>query len=292
MHIAIYGRAFNEKYSPFVAKLFSKLKENRIELIIYRPFFEFLSERINIDKNAALFSSYEDIKRKADIIFSIGGDGTFLESATFVRSAEIPILGINTGRMGFLSSFAIEDFASAVDAIIQKNYSLDQRTMLRLNTPANLFADTNFALNEVTIHKKDTSAMIIIHAELDGKFLNSYWADGLIVATSTGSTAYSLSCGGPIVLTDCENFVISPIAPHNLNVRPIVVSDKSTLKLRVEGRSQSFLVSLDSRSEAISADIELTITKNDFKVSLLRPAGYDHLHTLRNKLSWGLDKRN
>lgn len=292
MQIAIYGRAFNEKFSTYVERLFSKLTKSNISYIIYRPFFDFLKERIKLESNAPLFSSYGELRGKADFIFSIGGDGTFLESATFVRSSEIPIMGINTGRMGFLSSFAIEDYDAAIDAIIHNNYILDQRTMLRLDTPGNLFGDINYALNEITIHKKDTSSMIIIHAELDGKFLNSYWADGLIISTPTGSTAYSLSCGGPIVLPDCENFVISPIAPHNLNVRPIVVSEKSTIKLRVEGRSQGFLVSLDSRSETISSEVELIITKNKFKISLLRPATEGQLNTIRSKLNWGLDKRN
>lgn len=292
MHVAIYGRAFNEKFSPYVEKLFVKLKEKKISFSIYLPFFEYLSSRVKMDKNVTLFSSYEEIKGKTDFIFSIGGDGTFLESTTFVRSSEIPVMGINTGRMGFLSSFAIDEIDVAMEAIVNKTYTLDQRTMLRLDTPDKLFGDANFALNEITIHKKDTSAMIIIHAHLDGKFLNSYWADGLIISTPTGSTAYSLSCGGPIVLPDCGNFVISPIAPHNLNVRPIVVSDKSKIKLRVEGRSQSFLVSLDSRSETIHSDIELTVSKNNFNVTLLRPAVDGQLNTIRNKLNWGFDKRN
>lgn len=292
MHIAIYGRAFDEKFSPYVEKLFMKLKEMKISYSVFLPFFEYLSERINLGKDVSFFSSYSDIKGKTDFIFSIGGDGTFLESATFVRSSDIPIMGINTGRMGFLSSFAIDEIDAAMEAVINKTFTLDQRTMLRLDSPDKLFGDANFALNEVTIHKKDTSSMIIIHAHLDGKFLNSYWADGLIIATPTGSTAYSLSCGGPIVLPDCGNFVISPIAPHNLNVRPIVVSDRSKIKLTVEGRSQTFLVSLDSRSETISSDIELTVSKNDFNVSLLRPAADGHLTTIRNKLNWGFDKRN
>lgn len=292
MHIAIYGRAFDEKFSPYVEKLFMKLKEKKISYSVFLPFLEYLSGRIKIDKKVSFFSSYNEIKGKTDFIFSIGGDGTFLESTTFVRSSEIPIMGINTGRMGFLSSFAIDEIDAAMEAVINKSFILDQRTMLRLDSPQKLFGDANFALNEVTVHKKDTSAMIIIHAHLDGKFLNSYWADGLIIATPTGSTAYSLSCGGPIVLPDCGNFVISPIAPHNLNVRPIVVSDKSVIRLRVEGRSQTFLVSLDSRSETISSDIELTVSKNEFNVSLLRPAADGQLTTIRNKLNWGFDKRN
>lgn len=292
MHIAIYGRAFNEKFSPFVDRLFVSLKERKISFSIYLPFFEFIKHRMSICGNPATFSSYDEIKGKTDFVFSIGGDGTFLESTTFVRSSEIPIMGINTGRMGFLSSFAIDEIDVALNAIGNKSYSLDQRTLLRLETPCKLFGDTNFALNEVTVHKKDTSAMMIIHAHLDGKFLNSYWADGLIISTPTGSTAYSLSCGGPIVLPDSGNFVITPISPHNLNVRPIVVSDKCSISLRVEGRSQSFLVSLDSRSETISSEMELVVSKNSFNVSLLRPSNDGQLNTIRNKLNWGFDKRN
>ncbi len=292
MQIAIYGRTFNEKFFPFVENLFLKLNEKKISYSVFRPFYEYLSTKIKIEKPEILFSLHSEIKSKAEIFFSIGGDGTFLEAATFVRSSGIPIMGINTGRMGFLSSFAIDETDAAIHAIQTKNYLLDQRNLLHLETPSKLFGDANFALNEITIHKKDTSSMIIIHAHIDGKFLNSYWADGLIISTPTGSTAYSLSCGGPIVLPDCENFVISPIAPHNLNVRPIVVSDKSTIKLSVEGRSQSFLVSLDSRSETIHSDIELTISKNNFGINILRPPIDGHLNTIRNKLNWGFDKRN
>ncbi len=292
MHIAIYGRAFNEIFSSKVEGLLLKLKAKNISFSIYEPFFEFLKERMKIESGIPLFSTYEELQNNTDIIFSIGGDGTFLESTTFIRSSEIPVMGINTGRMGFLSSFAIGEVDAAIDAIINKNYSLDQRSMLRLDTPGKLFGNANFALNEITIHKKDTSSMIIIHAEMDGKFLNSYWADGLIISTPTGSTAYSLSCGGPIVMPDCSNFLICPIAPHNLNVRPVVVSGNSKIKLRVEGRSQTFLVSLDSRSETINSDIDLVVSKNNFNVTLLRPSSYEQMNTIRNKLNWGFDKRN
>jgi len=215
-----------------------------------------------------------------------------LDTVTLIRDSKIPILGINTGRLGFLSNISIQEIDQAMDALHSKKYTVDERALLKVKTEDNLFGETNFALNELTIHKKDSSSMITIHAYINDQYLNSYWADGLIIATPTGSTAYSLSCAGPIVVPGSENFVITPIAPHNLNVRPIVVSDNSEIKLKIEGRGMQFLASLDSRSETIDSKYELTIVKEKFKIGLIQLENQDFLRTIRNKLMWGIDKRN
>jgi NAD+ kinase len=226
-----------------------------------------------------------------ECLISIGGDGTILDTLTMVQDTMIPVMGINTGRLGFLSSISKEDVSRALEALREGQYSLDKRTLIKLDTTRNLFGDVNYALNELTIHKKDSSSMIIIHTYLNGEYLNSYWADGLIIATPTGSTGYSLSCGGPIVMPQSGNFVITPIAPHNLNVRPIVVSDKFVISLEVEGRSQYFLASLDSRSVTIDASIQLAVRKAEFSMNLIRLNNENFLGMLRNKLMWGHDLR-
>lgn len=290
MQIAIYGRVVSSEYYPYIQQLFDKLYEQNAALQIVEPFVDNLLPAIEIKSDYSTFNTSEEIK-KADFVFSIGGDGTILETITYVKDSEIPILGINTGRLGFLSSISINEIDNALEALQVKSYHLDKRTLLKLETNTKLFGDQNFALNEFTIHKKDSAAMIIVHAYLDGKFLNSYWADGLIISTSTGSTAYSLSCGGPILLPGNGNFVINPVAPHNLNVRPFVVPNDSKITLRVEGRSDSYLVSLDSRSETIYPNLDLHISKNDFNINIVRLQGHSYLDTLRTKLNWGFDTR-
>ena len=244
----------------------------------------------SLRENVYSFSSGDEIK-EADFVFSIGGDGTILETITYVKDSGVPIVGVNTGRLGFLSSISIREVNEALRAIKANEHKIEQRTLLKLETENKLFGEENFALNEVTIHKKDSSSMIIVHAYLDGEFLNSYWADGLIISTSTGSTAYSLSCGGPIMLPGTGNFVINPVAPHNLNVRPFVIPNESKITLKVEGRSDSYLVSLDSRSATIDANVELHISKNSFGINLVRLPNHNYLDTLRQKLNWGHDTR-
>jgi len=290
--VAIYGRLFDDKLSPYVQRVFDKLEAVGASLHIYEPFHQFLNDRINIQSDISLFDRKSGLKGEVDFLMSIGGDGTFLDSTTFIRDSQIPIVGVNTGRLGFLSGIALDEIDEAVDAIVAGAYTLDSRRLLKLETENKMFGDENFALNELTVHKKDTSSMITIHAYLDGNFLNSYWADGLIVATPTGSTAYSLSCGGPIVMPGSENFVITPVAPHNLNVRPIVIPDGGVLTLKVEGRGDYFMASLDSRSESMEGSTELVISRNNFEINLLRLASHNYLRTIRNKLNWGLDKRN
>ena len=239
-----------------------------------------------------MFSDFNDLRGNADFLFSIGGDGTLLKATTFVRNSNIPIMGINTGRLGFISSISIDKIDYAINNLIKENYSINNRTLLTLSTKNHLFKEMNFALNEVAITKKDTSSMIKIEAYLNDTFLNTYWADGLIISTPTGSTGYSLSCGGPIIMPGTGNIIITPITQHNLNVRPIVVEDSSEIKLKVEDRDQLALVSLDSRSRAFDSSIELTIKKSDFYIKLIELKNNTFIPTVRNKLMWGIDKRN
>ncbi|HPD52600.1 MAG TPA: NAD kinase, partial [Bacteroidia bacterium] len=223
---------------------------------------------------------------------SIGGDGTLLDTVCLVKDANIPIVGINAGRLGFLSSVSRETLPLAIESILKGHYTLDARTLLRLESNKPIFAGENIGLNEFTLHKKETSSMITIHTYLNGEYLNSYWADGIMISTPTGSTGYSLSCGGPIIVPQSESFVITPIAPHNLNVRPIVVSDKNVISLEVEGRSQHFMATLDSRSVTIDNSYQLAVRKESYAIQLVRLNNENFLNTLRKKLSWGLDTRN
>jgi NAD+ kinase len=292
MKIAIFGRLFSDEHKVYVQHFFDRLDQIHAEILIYEPFLDFLAPRINVSGNYKAFTSFSEIEKNTQFFVSFGGDGTFLDATTFVRDSKIPIIGINTGRLGFLSSIAINEVDSAINAILNNNFLLDDRTLLKVEDAQNIFGDINFALNELTVHKKESSSMITIHTYLNDVFLNSYWADGLIVATPTGSTAYSLSCGGPIILPGSDCFQITPIAPHNLNVRPMVIPDSSKLTLKVEGRSKHFLVSLDSRSVTTDSSLEITISKNNFKITRIMLPQSNHLSTIRTKLNWGLDKRN
>ena len=292
MRIAIYGNPFNPVKAKYVQHLIHKLEENNVPIIIEHQFHDFLIDHVQFKKDIDIFDTPKELQENADILLSIGGDGTLLNTITLIRDSGIPVLGINTGRLGFISSVSTDQIDNAINQLLKKEYTLEERTLLQLDTDNQLFGETNFALNEVTVLKKDTSSMIRIHAFLDDEFLNSYWADGLIVATPTGSTGYSLSCGGPIVVPGTENFIISPIAPHNLNVRPVIVSEDRVLKLKVEDRDELALVALDSRSRAIDPTLELTIRKADFKVNLIKLHSQSFIATIREKLMWGKDKRN
>ena len=233
-----------------------------------------------------------DNLKNLDFFISVGGDGTLLESVTYVGKNETPILGVNAGRLGFLATISREETEKALDNLLKGNYIVDERTMLRLVSDPKLFSGLDFALNDFTIMKKDTSSMITVHVSVDGELLNSYWADGVIVSTPTGSTGYSLSCGGPLVFPESENFVITPVSPHNLTARPIVVSDKSELTFKIEGRNKKFHVSLDSRFETVDESVRLKIKKERFKAHLIQLPGQHYFKTLRQKLNWGLDIRN
>jgi len=291
-NVAIFGRFFKEEYTPQIQDIFTQLNTKGFTILLFQPFFNYLKNRVSLPKNIETFTDESELTAKHDLLISIGGDGTILESATLVKDKDIPILGINTGRLGFLSTTVVSEFKEVLDDIFNKNYSVDKRSTIELHTEENLFENTNFALNELVVHKKDTSSMIGIHVLIDGELLNTYWADGLIVSTPTGSTAYSLSCGGPMLFPKAQNFVITPVAPHNLNSRPIVIPDDREVTLKVEGRSKNFLVSLDSRMETMSADTTLTLRKGEFSIPLLKTKDQSFIGTIRQKLHWGLDHRN
>lgn len=240
------------------------------------------------------FQTFEpgEVLRKTDMFFSLGGDGTLLESVTHVGKTGIPIFGINTGRLGFLATIGREEIDEAMDMIFRKEYDIDERVLLSLHSDRDLFGGFRYALNDFTLVRKDSSSMITVHTFIDGEFLNSYWADGIIVATPTGSTGYSLSCGGPLVFPGSECFVITPVSPHNLTVRPIVVPDASEITFRVEGRSKKFIVTLDSRMETVDETVKLMVKKANIRVNLVQLRGQHYFKTLRQKLNWGLDARN
>jgi NAD+ kinase len=292
MRIGIYGRSFDDSFIPNIQVLFNTIRLFGWELSIYEPFMAYLQPRISMEDDPQLFSKYKDVKGNVDVMLSVGGDGTFLETVNVIRDSEIPVLGINTGRLGFLASTSKDNIKAALQDIYDGRYRLQTRSLLTLVTDQGLFGEENFALNELTVHKKETSSMITIHTYIGDLYLNSYWADGLIVSTPTGSTAYSLSCGGPIMVPGAKDYVITPIAPHNLNVRPIIVPDSRTIKLKIEGRGRDFLCSLDSRSVTIDSSIELIVKKASFQVNVIQTEGQNFLNTIRNKMMWGLDRRN
>lgn len=292
MRVGIFGRSFDDSFIPNIQVLFNTMKLYGWEVSVYQPFMAFLQPRISMSFDSEPFNKHEDIKDKIDILLSIGGDGTFLETIHIVKDTGVPILGINTGRLGFLASTSKDNIKSSLQDIKDGRYRLQTRSMLTLVTEEGLFGEDNIALNELTVHKKETSSMITIHTYIGDLYLNSYWADGLIISTPTGSTAYSLSCGGPIMVPGAQDFVITPIAPHNLNVRPVVVPDSRTIRLKIEGRGSNYLCSLDSRSVTIDSAIELVVRKTDYEINVIQTEGQNFLNTIRNKMMWGLDRRN
>ncbi len=289
--IAIYSRPNTPINSEFLDHFLQTLLIHKIFPCVYEPFYSVTKQSFKIFQNITTFNSSDDLPQ-VDFLFSLGGDGTLLDTLSLVRDSGLSVMAINTGRLGFLSSISKEQSDFAIECLTKGHFSIDKRTLLRLETNSNLFGDVNYALNELTIHKKETSAMIRINAYLNGEFLNTYWADGLIISTPTGSTGYSLSCGGPIIVPTCENFVITPIAPHNMNVRPIIVSDKNIISLELEGRSQFFMATLDSRSATIDSSVQLAVRKETFCLHLVRISNANFLDTIRNKLMWGMDSRN
>lgn len=292
MRIAIYSRGIENNQMQDIDLLLTAIDELGAEAIFYQDFFNQFYSAVKIKGNYSTFNSSTDMDLDIDCIISLGGDGTLLDTVTLVKDSGIPVLGINYGRLGFLANIGKEELHSALEALVQRKYVLDKRTLLHLDADIDLFGDTSYALNEFSLHKKDTSPMIKIHTYLNGEFLNTYWADGIIVATPTGSTGYSLSCMGPVIFPDSASFVITPVAPHNLNIRPIVVPDNTIVSFEVEGRTDGFLVTLDSRRALVPKDIQLAIKKETFGINLIRLNENNFLQTLRNKLSWGLDKRN
>lgn len=291
MKIGIHGKEFTRPLIPLVEKIFVMLTAHRAELFVSAKFEKSLKAPVFKKFKWKTYKEGADLK-KLDVLVSIGGDGTLLESVTHIGAHETPILGINTGRLGFLATISKEDVETALTKVLKGEFTLDKRSLLRLESNKKLFGKLNYALNDFTIVKKDSSSMITVHTYIDGEFLNSYWADGLIVSTPTGSTGYSLSCGGPLVFPRSGNFILTPVSPHNLTVRPIVVSDESELSFKVQGRSKKFLVSLDSRIAVVDESVKLKIVKGGFQVNLVNLEGQHYFKTLRQKLNWGLDIRN
>ncbi|MES1214622.1 MAG: NAD kinase [Bacteroidota bacterium] len=292
MKAAIYSRIMEDEQQKDVQLFFDELAKQQIEPVIYLPFFEQIKETISLPADTKTFSISEDLSDEVEFIISLGGDGTLLDTVTIVRNKNISIMGINFGRLGFLASIGKNDVKSAVKAIAKRTYVLDKRTMIHLDANIPMFGNIPYALNEFSIHKRDVASMIKIHTYLNGEFLNTYWADGLIVATPTGSTGYSLSCNGPVVFPDSGSFVITPVAPHNLNVRPIIVPDNNIISFEIESRSDQIICALDSRREIISKNVQLAVRKESFFINLVRLSENNFLQALRNKLTWGLDKRN
>jgi NAD+ kinase len=292
MKAAIYSRAMEEEQLPDVQLFFDELAKQKIEPFIFLNFYEQIKDSINLPADTKTFALSEDLSDDTECIISLGGDGTLLDTITIVKDKDIPIMGINFGRLGFLASIGREEVQTAVKAIAKRTYVVDKRTMIHLDADSPMFGNVPYALNEFSIHKRDVASMIKIHTYLNGEFLNTYWADGLIVATPTGSTGYSLSCNGPIVFPDSGSFVITPVAPHNLNVRPIIVPDNNIISFEIESRSEHIICALDSRRVIINKNVQLAVKKESFYIKLVRLSENNFLQTLRNKLTWGLDKRN
>ena len=291
MKIAIYSRALGDDIKSQLTILINELHRHDIKILLYAPLAEY---DLNLHNNTGVdfFSGHEGLDSSIDLLISLGGDGTILDTVTLVRDKNIPVVGINFGRLGFLAAISKEELTTAIDAMVNRTYVVEKRTLIHLDADPALFDETPFGLNEFAIHKRDTSPMIKIHTYLNGEFLNSYWADGLIVSTPTGSTGYNMSCGGPIVFPESSSFVITPVAPHNLNVRSIVVPDNNIISFEIEGRSEQFICVLDARREIVDKNVQLAVKKEKFKMNLLLLNENNFLSTLRTKLTWGLDKRN
>ena len=293
MNIALYGKSFSDDFGSSIQQLVTILEEANCCIYIYEPFNHFINKKVHFNKKVVTFTEHNEIRNKLNYLISIGGDGTLLSTITLIRDSNIPVVGINTGRLGFLASISKNDILNAVNAILENRIIIEKRSLLKLELNNNPFGEVNYALNEITVKKKDSSSMITINAYANDEYLNSYWADGLIIATPTGSTAYSLSCGGPIITPESQNFIITPIASHNLTVRPIVIPDRYSIKLNIlDNRNKKFLVNLDSRSQIIDNSAELKISKADFEINMVRLENEKFFSTIRNKLMWGLDKRN
>ena len=291
MKIAIYSRGGETVRQEDLMLLLNELEKQKISCYIHHDFFEQVKHLFQSNQYPT-FVDAGDLDDSFECVISMGGDGTLLDTLTFIRDSDIPVLGINFGRLGFLATIGKHELTNTVTALVNRTYVVDKRSLIHLDANIPLFGKTPYALNEFAIHKRDTSSMIKIHTYLNGEFLNTYWADGIIVSTPTGSTGYSLSCNGPILFPESGSFIITPVAPHNLNVRPIVIPDDSIVSFEIEGRTDQFICALDSRREIVNKDIQLAVKKEAFTIGLLRLSENSYLQTLRSKLSWGLDKRN
>lgn len=294
MKVAIYGQYYQNSTEPIINDIFVFFNKNNVEMVIESHFLLMLNEKKIVENNYKTFTSHTELDSSFDMLISIGGDGTILRAATLVRDSGIPILGINAGRLGFLATVQKENIAEFMQFVIDRKYTISKRALLSLTcSPTNeSIEEINFAMNEITVSRKDTTSMITIDTYLNDEFLNSYWADGLIISTPTGSTGYSLSCGGPILTPDVKSLLITPIAPHNLTARPLVVPDDTEIRLKVSGREENYLVSLDSRVTSVKNESILILKKTPFQINMVEIPEETFLKTLRSKLLWGQDKRN
>lgn len=287
MRVAIYGKKYKEEHKEYLECLLNKLNSMGYQIFMFEDYAN------QTKKDYPVYSTHDDLKNiDANLMVTLGGDGTILGVTSLIRDIYLPILGINLGRLGFLASTEKNKIEIALDAWAANNYRIEERSMISVSSNIPIFEDNNIALNDFTLLKRDTSSMIKVHSYINGEFLNSYWADGLIVATPTGSTGYSLSCGGPIIFPTSGNFAITPVAPHNLNVRPIVVPDDSIIKFNIEGRSEHFLCTMDSRFETVTEEHEITVKRSKLTTKLVFLPEIEFMNTIRQKLSWGFDKRN
>ena len=292
MRVAIYGRKVSKYSAEYFTEMLKCLEDFGWEAVLEEDLKALLVSKIGISEKYQTFKSHLDFKSGIDLTISMGGDGTFLKTVSYIQDSGVPIMGINMGRLGFLANISKEQINHTLTQVKEKQFEFQKRSLLRVFTEEDIFGEDNFALNELTLHKKDTASMITVHASLDNKYLNAYWADGLIVATPTGSTAYSLSCGGPIITPGCQVHILTPIAPHNLNVRPVVVPDHLPITLSVEGRDRTYLLSLDGNSKSIKQGEEVVVKKAEFMINVIKFEDNNFLDTIRNKMLWGIDTRN
>ena len=293
MKVAIYSRGVDIDQQQSLQALLLALDKHAVTIYVYAELLEKFNLQASAGKEPFIpFNSFSAIHDSIDCLISLGGDGTVLDAVTIVGNSQIPILGINYGRLGFLATISKDELSIMVEALVNRTYVIEKRTLLHLDADPTIFGTAPYALNEFAIHKRDTSPMIKIHTYLNGEFLNSYWADGLIVSTPTGSTGYNMSCNGPILFPNSASFVITPVAPHNLNVRSIIVPDSSVISFEIEGRTEELICALDARKEIVPKNIQLAIKKESFCVNFIRLNENSYLTTLRTKLTWGLDKRN
>ena len=292
MKVVLYGKAFGKDYDCLMRDMLHLLQESGVEIIVYESFLSDIKHCFNDDINYSVLKKTDDIKGKADVLFSFGGDGTILDSVPIIRDSGIPVCGINTGNLGFLSSVSPKETIEAVKNIIEGNYDIEQRSLIKINDKNNIFNGINYALNEISVCRKDNGSLIVVNVFIDDMLLNTYWADGIILATPTGSTAYSMSVGGPIMTPNADSFLITPIAAHNLSVRPVVIPNKSKVKIKVEGRCDSFALGLDSRIMLVDKSLEIEVEKTDFCFNMIKMPNKNFFETIRKKLMWGNDLRN
>ena len=288
--IALFGKTIAPENGEYMRQLFKELADNKVNILVYQPFASVVAAYIPEDVHYSIYTSHDDLK--ADLLFSIGGDGTILDVVPFVLDSGIPVAGINMGRLGFLSGISKNEIAKAVKCVLTNDFTVEQRSLLELVSPEKVFGDVKYALNELNVIRNPEHSLLAIKVFVDDVYLNTYWGDGILLATPTGSTAYSLSAGGPIIAPNAKNFVITPIATHNLTVRPVVIPDDSIIRIQVEGREKKFVFSMDSRNCTLDTSVQLEVRKADFCLNLVRMCGEDFFSTIRNKLMWGKDNRN